>query len=177
VLLKISLIISSGAETDRYRDIVLNVAADVQHLFTNELEQPVAFTGWDYRRDNPRVVPGGDLSARSLLMVERSECVLAIFGRSVPKVTSEEIVRVFERRQAGEPIDFWLLLNPDEKSAEHQTFLDSIMTRFGEQIVYSHYRSELEFQARVMTTLTAHVIRRLRYSPLAVQGESHGPVV
>ena len=117
--------ISNGADTNRYRDIAVNVAADVAHLFTYELGQPVGIRQWDYRRDNPRVVPAGALAARSLSMVERSECLLAILGATVPNITSQEVIRAFERRQAGERVDFWLFLNPDQKTSDHD--LSSLM--------------------------------------------------
>jgi hypothetical protein len=43
-------------------------------------------------------------------MVDSSECLLAIFSQSVPPIASQEIVRVFERRRDGAPVDFQLFL-------------------------------------------------------------------
>jgi hypothetical protein len=69
-LLDVELMISNGADTNRYRDIAVNVAADVEHLFTYELGQTVGIRAWDYRNDNPHVVTAGALAARSLSMQE-----------------------------------------------------------------------------------------------------------
>ncbi len=169
-MLDVALMISNGADTDPFRDLAGTVAAAVAHVFTYELEEVVVIRDWDYRMDNPRVVPAGALAARSLSMVEKSECLLAIFGPTVPMITSQEITRAFERRQAGEQVDFWLFLNPDQKNADHNAFLDGIAARFGERIVYSEYRSEMEFQARAMTTLFAYVARRLFLRPVVGVG-------
>ncbi len=165
-MLDVALMISSGADTNKFRDIAVRAAADVTHLFTYELDQPAVIREWDYRRDNPRVVPADSFAARSLSMVERSECVLAIFGPTVPDTTAKEITRAFERRQAGQDIAFWLFLNPDQKTRDHIQFIDAITARFGEKIVYCGYRTELEFQSHVMTTLIAYVARQLRMRPV-----------
>ena len=171
-MLDVALMISNGADTNQFRDIAGGVAAAVAHLFTYELEEVVSIRDWDYRMDNPRVVPGGALAARSLSMVEKSECLLAIFGPTVPDITSQEITRAFERRQAGETVDFWLFLNPDQKNADHDAFLDGINARFGERIVYSEYHHEMEFQARAMTTLFAYVTKRVFGRPVVGVGSA-----
>jgi hypothetical protein len=171
-VLDVALIISNGSDTDQFRDIARSVAAQVAHLFTYELEEVVSIRPWDYRMDNPRVVPGGGLAARSLSMVEKSECLLAILGPTVPNITSQEITRAFERRQAGEQVAFWLFLNPDQKNAAHDEFLDGIEASFGERIVYSEYHHAMEFQARAMTTLFAYVTTRVFGRPVVGVGSA-----
>lgn len=165
-MLNIAMMISNGADTNKYRDIAKRAALSVAHMFTYELERLVAFSEWDYRMDVPRVVPSGTTAARSLSMVERSECILAIFGPSVPTLTSAEITKVFERREVGEQVDFWLFLNPDQAKASHDAFLEGIKLRFGEEILWSPYRDELEFQSLAMTTLFSYVSRKLLFNPV-----------
>ena len=94
-------------------------------------------------------------------MVDSSEFLLAIFGENVPPIASQEILRVFERRRDGAPVDFRLFLDPRKKTTEHDDFLARIKTEFGEEIVYAEYQSELDFQATVVMTLFEYVIGKL----------------
>ena len=160
-MLDVRLMISSGGDTKRHRDIAVDMATRVSHLFTYQLNQPVTIRQWDYRFDNPTVVPAGTLATRSLSMVDSSEFLLAIFGENVPPIASQEILRVFERRRDGAPVDFRLFLDPRKKTTEHDDFLARIKTEFGEEIVYAEYQSELDFQATVVMTLFEYVIGKL----------------
>jgi hypothetical protein len=153
--------ISGGSDTERHRDIAVDMATRVSHLFSYQLNQPVTIRQWDYRFDNPTVVPAGTLATRSLSMVDSSECLLAIFGENVPPITSQEIFRVFQRRRDGFPVDFRLFLDPRKKTTEHDDFLARIKAEFGEQIVYAEYQSELDFQAKVVMTLFEYVMHKL----------------
>ncbi len=105
-------------------------------------------------------------------MVDSSECLLAIFGENVPPITSEEIIRAFERRRTGSAVDFWLFLDAGLKTKEHEEFLDRIKSEFGEQIVYTPYETELQFQAAVAMTLVEYVARRLKRRPALGRGRS-----
>ena len=169
-VLDVNLMISNGGDTNRLRDIASSAATQIAHHFTYELGQPVTFANWDYRRDAPGVVPAGKLAARSLAMVEQCECLLAIFGPTVPNITSQEVIRFLERRQAGERVDFWLFLNPDEKGPDHDQFLYDVTKRFGIDIVWSGYRDELEFQGKVMTTLFGFLTQRVFTRQLVIAG-------
>ena len=154
--------ISSGGDRRRHRDIAVKMAARVSHLFTYQLDEPVTIRQWDYRLDNPTVVRAGTLPMRSLSMVDRTECLLAILGKEVPPITSKEILRAFERRRAGSPVEFWMFLDPRQQTRKHKDFLRRIKSQFGEEVVYAEYHSELEFQASVAMTLTGYVIKQLK---------------
>ena len=162
-MLNIALMISNGSDTNRFRNIAKSVASQVAHLFYYDLEwEAVAISEWDYRLDNPGIVPAGGLSARSLSMVERSQCLLAILGPTVPKITSQEIKRVFQLRQSGSPMELWMFLNPKQLGKDHHVFLESFPAEFGEDIRYSPYTDALTFQSLAFKTLTGYVIRQLR---------------
>jgi hypothetical protein len=154
--------ISSGDDRKRHRDIAVEMAARVSHLFTHQLDEPVTIRQWDYRLDNPTVVRAGTLPTRSLSMVDRSECLLAILGKSVPPITSQEILRAFERRRAGSSVEFWMFLDPRKKTRGHEDFLQRIKTDFGEEVVYAEYQSDLQFQATVTMTLVEYVFKQLK---------------
>src|SRR5437773_1359276 len=148
--------ISSGGDRKRYRDVAVDIATRVSHLFTHQLNEPVTIRQWDYRFDNPTVVAVGTLPTRSLSMVDSSECLLAILGKNVPPIASQEMKRAFERRRAGSAVEFWMFLDPRMKTRKHEDFLRRIKTDFGEEIVYAEYQSELELQAAVAMTLVEY---------------------
>lgn len=160
-MIDVRIMTSNGADTNRYRDVVNDVLVRMNHMLSNELTLDVTLTNWDYRQDVPRLVPAGELAARSLNMVDRAEALLAIFGRRLPSITCAEIRRAFERRQHGEQCEVWVFLNRDRVTGEHRRFFDELAVEFGEEIVYAHYSNTLDFQARLFTTLVSFVLRRL----------------
>ena len=95
-------------------------------------------------------------------MVDSSECLLAILGKNVPPIASQEMVRAFERRRAGASVEFWMFLDPRKKTRRHEDFLQRIKNEFGEEIVFAEYQSDLEFQSAVAMTLVEYVFKRLR---------------
>jgi hypothetical protein len=157
-LILVDIMISNGSDTDRYRDVAAGVLDMMGHMLLYQLNVPLSLTNWDYRRDPPAVVPAGQLAARSLEMVERSQALLAIFGRRVPRVTCLEIRRAFERRQAGHTHPVWVFVNPKTKTDKHQEFFDQIKHDFGEEIIHAPYTDRLSFQSKVFTTIMPHLL-------------------
>lgn len=159
-MLSVPIFISNGADTDRYRDHANQVVRSLQHMFTYEVGAPVTFTNWDYRQDIPAVIPSGTLSSRSLLMVERSDLLIAILGPTVPRITSKEIRKAFERRSIGERCDVYLFLNPKQKTDRHRTFLNGIKRDFHEEVQYSTYTTPMDFQRTLMMAVTTYVLKK-----------------
>jgi hypothetical protein len=159
-LIEVAVMISNGDDTNMFRDRALDVVRRLHHMFVHQMGVGLGITNWDYRLDPPGIVPAGTLATRSLSMVDRSEALLAIFGPTVPTITSEEVWRAFERRRSGEQAEVWTFLNPDQKTSDHDAFVERICSEFGEQVVWANYRDELDFQGRLFTTLLPYLLGR-----------------
>lgn len=170
-MIGVDIFISCGDEVATYRDVGQAVFRSLEHMFRNELEVPLAIANWDFRADAPRVVRAGDLAARSLAMVERSNALIAIFGADLPKITCKEIRRAFSLRQRGSPVDIWVFLDRGNRSRRHAEFVARIKRQFHEEIIFTLYESELDFQAKLFTTLTPYLFRRFMQAPV-VLGET-----
>ena len=157
--------LSNGADTNPLRDIAIAAAKTISHMFTYELGTPVVFEMWDYRLDSPTVVPAGELATRSLLMVEKHDCLLGILGPTVPDITAQEISHAIELERAGGQRQCWVFVDPTQRSPAHLAFFESIKQRFGKELVYAPYEDHLQFQAQVMKTLFAHVLKQLDRRP------------
>ena len=162
-MLVVEIVISNGHDTDPFRDIAAGVVDTLNHLFAYEMGANFRFAVWDYRLDPPRLVPAGALPARSLAMVDRSEAVLAIFGATLPEITCKEVARSMEARRAGQPHDLWVFVDSEHPSAERSTFFHELRDEFGEEIQYTSFSSELDFQAKVFETLTLFALKRLDF--------------
>lgn len=160
-MIRVEIFISCGAEVEKFRDIGNGVLRLLDHMFANEMDQEVAVRTWDFRNDAPRVVQAGELAARSLTMVGRSQGLVAIFGEEVPEITQKEIQEAFELRRHGREVSVWIFLDPEKKAAKLEEFLESIRNDFGEEVIYGHYRTDLEFQSALFNALTPYVFRKL----------------
>lgn len=169
-MLALDVFISGGDEIESYRNIGLEVLRHLQQMFQKDIGVPLAIGTWDFRIDPPTVVRAGALAARSLSMVDRTNCIVVVFGSQLPKITCREIRHAFELRSRGQQVEVKVFLNRQLKTRSHGDFLRRIRGKFREEVVYSQYESELDFQAKLFTTLTPMVIGKLREAgiPLGV---------
>ena len=161
-MLGLDVFISGGDEVAPYRTVGMEVLRHLQQMFQKDLNVPLAIGTWDFRIDPPAVVPPGTLAARSLSMVERTNCIVVVFGAQLPKVTCQEVRHAFKLRQRGERVEVKVFLSRLRRTRSHSDFLRRIKTKFHEEIVYSQYESKLDFQAKLFTTLTPFVIEKMR---------------
>ena len=176
---EILLLVSCGGEMNRLRDVSSDVIRRLDHVLRFDLGSRYNLNEWDYRLDPSRDEPAGHVPDRSLKQVDDSEGVIAILGRTVPPVTRLEIRRVFELRQLGQTRELWVFVRPplSRASAAPATvgadptvreFLEEIHRDFGRDLLYRRSRTELDFQASLMTTLFPFLIGRM--------GVGHGPL-
>ncbi len=159
-MVDIEVFISCGSDVNRYRDIGQTVLRRLAHMLVRELGLAVRLDTWDFREAAPRVVPAGSVSSLSLAMVGQAQALIAIFGRKCPQVTREEITKAFEMRRAGDPVEVFTFVNPQQREAAHDAFFQTISDDFQEQILWTPYSNSLDFQAKVFTTLTSYALRR-----------------
>jgi hypothetical protein len=157
----LEILISNGSDTNRYRDIANDALRRLQQTLQFDMRLAVTILFWDYRDAPPTVVPRDALAAASLATVDRSNAVVAIFGRRVPDITTQEIRRAFQRRRDGTAVDIFVFVNQQRMTAEHQDFFDEIRDTFGEMIVYQSYSNPVEFQARLYTLLFKYLFEQL----------------
>lgn len=159
-MIQVDIFISGGGDSTRYRNLAAETLASLQHMFQNELRSDLFIRSWDYRRDAPRIVPRGQVSSRSLAMVERTDILVAIFHLRLPPITCEEVRRTFERRRAGDPVDAKVFVNRAyEGDPALRAFFKAISDDFAEDIVYQQYGTALEFQRFLFTTLTPSLLK------------------
>ena len=160
-MIGVKLMISNGHDTDTYRDRAQDVIARLQHMFLYQMTNANLYLSeWDYRRDPSMVLPAGGIATRSLAMVDSSEGLIAILGPTVPRVTSKEIRRACQRIRDRERVEMWTFVNPDQITPSHDRFFARIKKDFGQEIVWSRYHNELEFQAMLFTTLVPYLAGR-----------------
>jgi hypothetical protein len=175
---EILLLVSCGGEMNRYRDISSDVIRRLDHVLRFDLRTRFNLNQWDYRLDPSRDEPVGHVQDRSLKQVDESEGVVAILGRTVPRVTRLEIRRVFELRQLGQSRELWVFIRPPSRTAVIAAsstgdptvpeFVDEIGRDFGRELLCPRNRTELDFQASLMTTLVPFLFARV--------GVGHGPL-
>lgn len=156
----IRVLISCGADVNHLRDIARDCLGRLTQMLDDDLKANLILREWDYRYDAPTDVPAGHLADRSLEMVDHADAVLAILGARVPEVTSREIHRVYEAREGGQPKLLWLFLNPAERGADHDHLIATVRDEFGVDIIWTPYTSDMDFQAKVFTTLVPYLVRR-----------------
>jgi hypothetical protein len=160
-VLEVEVFISCGDEVAALRDVGNSVLKSLQHMLLYNMRVQVTILNWDYRMAPPTVVPKGGLAGLSLSMVERSQALIAIFGKELPPVTREEIRKAFALRRAGKSVEVYVFINPALKTGEHDTFLKNIEVDFGEKVVYTHYNDSLEFQGKLFITLMPFILKRI----------------
>lgn len=176
---EILLLVSCGGDMNRLRDVSSDVIRRLDHVLRFDLGSRYNLNEWDYRLDPSRDEPAGHVPDRSLKQVDESEGVIAILGRTVPPVTRLEIRRVFELRQLGQTRELWVFVRPPLSRASAapvtvggdpsvREFLEEINRDFGRDLLYRRSRTELDFQASLMTTLFPFLIARM--------GVGHGPL-
>lgn len=175
---EILLLVSCGGEMNRFRDISSDVIRRLDHVLRFDLRTRFNLNEWDYRLDPSRDEPVGHVQDRSLKQVDESEGVVAILGRTVPRVTRLEIRRIFELRQLGQRRELWVFVRPpshrtaDPASSARdptvQEFVAEIGRDFGRDLIYRRNQTELDFQASLMTTLVPFLFARV--------GVGHGPL-
>jgi hypothetical protein len=165
-VLGLDVFISGGDEVASYRSVGMDVLRHLQQMFQKDLNVPLAIGTWDFRIDPPAVVPPGTLAARSLSMVEQTNCIVVVFGAQLPKITCREVRHAFVLRQRGERVAVKVFLSRQHKTRSHSEFLRRIKRKFHEEVVYSQYDNRLDFQAKLFTTLTPFVIERIREAGL-----------
>lgn len=157
----IQVFISNGSDTDRYRDVAADVLNRLRQLLQYELGYDVTISNWDYRNAPPGVVPAGSLAGVSLGVVDRSNALIAIFGRRCPRITRDEVRRALERKSAGEDIELFTFVNPRLKTTQHDAFFAEMRADFGVEIVWAPYANRLTFQAQVFTTGIGFLLKHL----------------
>jgi hypothetical protein len=157
----IDIFISGGSDTDRHRDVAADAISRLRQVIEYEMRLDVTLRNWDYRLSSPTVVPRGGLSAASLANVDRSDALVAIFGRRLPRITQDEIRRAFVRRQRGEQEEVFVFANRDRLTDRHNDFFEGIENEFNEAIVFAYYSDLLSFQAIVYSTLFGFLFTQL----------------
>jgi hypothetical protein len=171
-MIEVSIFISGGNEIQELRDIAMKALRLLEQTFTAELDVPLVLRSWDFRIDPPRVVPRGALAVKSLTMVERSQAVVAILGQSVPGVTRQEILRAFELRANGVELNVWMFMRSGPQTDDHRELFQEIGDRWGEDIIFSQYEDQLDFQGKLLVTLMPYVLERVE----SAQGPLFGRV-
>ena len=163
-MLEFRVFISCGDEMEGFRDIAQDVLKRLDQMYADELgiNQGIVIREWDFRRDNPRIVPAGTVAARSLAIVDKSHAVVAVLGRTVPTITRDEILEVFKRRTEGIGIELFLFMNPTLRDEPHRDLLAEIKNEYGEEPMWGRYQNSLDFQGTLFTTLVVHTLRRLK---------------
>jgi len=154
-----------GSEVDDLRTIGFSVLDRLDEMFLYDMNLGVTIRHWNYRTDPPRVVPAGDLALRSLTIVERSHVLVAIFGRELPSITQQEIIRAFERRRDGETLPIIVFLDPTKKTVEHDRFFSRIKADFGEEISYTPYQTPLDFQSLLFKAVIPIMLKLVGFRP------------
>jgi hypothetical protein len=157
----IELFVSCGSDRDRYRDVAKDAIERLRQVIQFEMRPDVTIAYWDYRIATPTVVPVGTLAATSLANVDRSDALVAIFGKRVPNVTTQEVREAFERRRRGEKQDVFMFAHPGLMTPQHDELLKAIENDYGETIVYAPYRDQLSFQGSLYTTLFKYLFEQL----------------
>jgi hypothetical protein len=167
-VLGLDVFISGGDEVASYRNIGLNVIQHLQQMFQKDLNIPVAIGTWDFRLDPPGVVAAGTLSARSLSMVERTNCIVVVFGGDLPKLTCKEVRHAFKLRERGNDVEVKVFLSRLHRTRSHSDFLRRLKQRFHEEVVYAQYDSRIDFQAKLFTTLMPFVMKKMAAAGITV---------
>jgi hypothetical protein len=157
----IDIFISGGSDTNRHRDLASEAIDRLRQVLQYELGLDVTITSWNYRHATPTVVPGGTLAATSLANVDRSDVLVGIFAKSLPRITQEEVREALTRRQNGESQELFVFANPNRLTARHWDFFNELRDTFGEEIVFGHYTDRVTFQASLYTTLFKYLFERL----------------
>lgn len=176
---EILLLVSCGADMNRLRDISGDVIRRLDHVLRFDLASRYNLNQWDYRLDPSRDEPAGHMADRSLKQVDESEGVVAILGRTVPRVTHLEIRRVFELRQLGQHRQLWIFVRASRQEPRSsgsaggadlplRELIDEIQRDFKRDLIYRRVQSELDFQAGLMTSLFPFLVQRI--------GTGYGPV-
>jgi hypothetical protein len=157
----VNIFVSCGGDMNAHRDLAADAIRRLQQLLQFEMNLSVTINHWDFRFATPDVVPRGALATTSLTNVDRSDALIAIFGRRVPVITRQEIHEAFARRQRGEVQAIFVFANPDQLSDAHREFFAEVENAFGEEIVFGHYSNRLTFQAALYTMLFRYLFEQL----------------
>jgi hypothetical protein len=166
----IDIFVSNGGDTNGYRDLVADAISRLRQMIRYEMNLAVTISYWDYRDATPDVVRRGTLSATSLANVDRSDALIAIFGKRVPEITTKEIHQAFRRRQDGKQQAVFVFANPAQLAEAHRAFFKEIEETYGEEVVFGHYSNKLNFQAGLYTTLTRYLFEQLATANQALLG-------
>jgi hypothetical protein len=162
-MIQVDIFVSGGSDSVRFRNVAATTLVLLQHMFQNELRSDLFIRNWDYRNDAPRIVPRGQISSRSLAMVERTDILVAIFHRRLPPITCAEVRRIFERRRAGHQVQAKVFVHRTyEGDQDLRAFFKAISDDFAEDIVYQPYGSPIEFQGYLFTALTPLLLQIAR---------------
>lgn len=160
-MIELNIFISGGDEIAELRDIAMKALRLLEQMFVAEMNASLVLRTWDFRIDPPRVVPRGQVAAKSLTMVERSQALVVILGNAVPPVTREEILRAFELRASGVELEVWVFMRSGPETEDHQNLFSDIRGLGDEDVIYSQYGSHLDFQGELLVTLMPYVLERV----------------
>jgi hypothetical protein len=157
----IQLFVSCGSDRNGFRDVANDAIDRLRQVIQSEMRLEVILTQWDYRKATPTVVPAGALAATSLANVDRAAALVAIFGKRVPPITTQEVRKAFERRRSGETVDVFMFAQENLMTPRHRRLLKDIQDDFGETISYAQYQDRLSFQGALHTTLFKYLFEQL----------------
>ncbi len=160
-MIELRIFISGGDEIEELREVAMKALRMLEQTFATEMNASLFLRNWDFRLGPPTVVPAGQIAAKSLTMVERSHALVAILGETVPDITGKEILRAFELRAAGAPVDVWVFLLRGAQNEENGHLFEKIRQIASEDVVYSQYDDALEFQGALMMTLIPFLLERV----------------
>lgn len=162
--------VSGASDIDHLRDLADATLRRFEQVLRTELELPIHFASWDYREATPTTVARGTLAATSLATVDRCSAVIPIFLGRLGRISSQEIIRAFERRQRGEDIEIFAFVHPERLTDQHRNFFREIRDTFGRELSSSPYHNQLQFQARFDAWLFKFLFERLTTSNPALLG-------
>jgi len=156
---RLRIMVSCADDADRWRDIVEQVRQRLQHSYQNEVGFFFILDSWDYRIATPLVVPRGELAGPSLAAVRASHCLILIVEGRVGEVSRKEVYEAFERRANGEIVHVRVFLHKGGDEAALRELANQVLEKYNEQIVWTTFDDELDFQARIFCCLNEELLR------------------
>jgi hypothetical protein len=156
---RLSVMVSCADDANRWRDIVEGVRRHLQHSYQFELNLPYAIDSWDYRIATPTVVPRGRMAGPSLAAVGRSECLIVIVDGRVGPISREEVLEAFKLQASGQNREVHVFLRAGGDQDGLQELVDEVRETYGQQILWTTFDGELDFQARIFCCLNEEMLR------------------
>lgn len=158
---RLIVMVSCADDANRWRDIFEDVRRRLQHSYQYELELPFVIDSWDYRNATPTVVGRGQMAGPSLAAVRRSQCLIVIVEGRVGPVSREEVLEAFRLRAGGRDMRVHVFFHVGGAEEALKELGDEVLATYDEQILWSPFNDELDFQGRMFCCLNEEMLRGL----------------